>query len=148
MELSHYLLLAWAALSFWELGQIWLVQIVTYPLFAKVGVADYAAYHQYYAERIPLVVIIPGFAGFLLPVPLAFFGPAVPVWMTAANIITGLIGLLVTVGLEIPRHNKLETGKNDGMIAELIRYNWLRTLSITAQSVVTMFMLHHVISAT
>jgi hypothetical protein len=146
MELSHYLLLAWAALSFWELGQIWLVQIVTYPLFAKVGAADYAAYHQYYTKRIPLVVIIPGFAGFLLPIPLAFFGPSVPVWMTAANIIMGIIGLLVTVGLEIPRHNKLEKGKNEGMIAELIRYNWPRTLSITAQAAVTMFMLHHVMS--
>lgn len=146
MELSLYLLLAWAVLSFWELGQIWLVQIVTYPLFAKVGVADYAAYHQFYGKRIPLVVIIPGFAGFLLPIPLAFFGPAVPVWMTAANVIMGIIGLIVTVGLEIPRHNKLENGKNEVIIAELIRYNWPRTLSISAQSIVTMLMLHHVIS--
>jgi hypothetical protein len=146
MELSHTLLLAWAALSFWELGQIWLVQIVTYPLFAKVGVADYAAYHQYYTKRIPLVVIVPGFAGFLLPIPLALFGPSVPVWMTAANIIMGIIGLLVTVGLEIPRHNKLENGKNEGMIEELIRYNWPRTLSITAQAAVTMLIVLHVMA--
>jgi hypothetical protein len=144
MELSHTLLLAWAALSFWELGQIWLVQIVTYPLFAKVGAADYAAYHHYYTKRIPLVVIVPGFAGFLLPIPLAFFGPAVPVWMSAANIIMGIVGLLVTVGLEIPRHNKLERGKNESMIEELIRYNWPRTLSITAQSAVTMLMVLYV----
>jgi hypothetical protein len=146
MELSHSLLLAWAALSFWELGQIWLVQIVTYPLFAKVDAADYAAYHQYYTKRIPLVVIVPGFAGFLLPIPLAFFGPSVPVWMMAANIIMGIIGLLVTVGLEIPRHNKLESGKNEGMIEELIRYNWPRTLSITAQAAVTTLMVLHVMA--
>jgi hypothetical protein len=95
-----------------------------------------------------LPVIVPGFAGFLLPIPLAFFGPAVPVWMSAANILTGIIGLLVTVLLEIPRHNRLETGgKNDILIAELIRYNWPRTLSITAQSVITLLMLLHVFSA-
>jgi hypothetical protein len=148
MEPSHIFLILWAALSFWELGQIWLVQIVIYPLFAHVGEAEYTGYHSFYAKRIPLPVIVPGFAGFLLPIPLAFFGPAVPVWMSAANILTGIIGLLVTVLLEIPRHNRLETGgKNDILIAELIRYNWPRTLSITAQSVVTLLMLLHVFSA-
>jgi hypothetical protein len=108
MELSHIFLMLWAALSFWELGQIWLIQIVIYPLFA----------------------------------------PAVPGWMSAANILTGIIGLLVTVLLEIPRHNRLQAGgKNDTLIAELIRYNWLRTLSITAQSVITLLMLFHVFGA-
>jgi hypothetical protein len=148
MEPSHIFLILWAALSFWELGQIWLIQIVVYPLFARVGEAEYIGYHSFYAKRIPLPVIVPGFAGFLLPIALAFFGPAVPVWMSAANILTGIIGLLVTVLLEIPRHNRLEAGgKNDTLIAELIRYNWPRTLSITAQSVVTLLMLFHVFGA-
>lgn len=130
------------------LGQIWLAQIVVYPLFTKVGEADYVRYHSFYASRILLPVIVPGFAGFLLPVPLAVFGPAVPLWMSAANIAAGIAGLLVTVLLEIPRHNKLEKdGKNDVMIAELIRYNWPRTLSITAQSLITFMMLVHVFGA-
>jgi hypothetical protein len=34
MEPSQLLLLTWAALVFWVLGQIWLVQIVVYPLFS------------------------------------------------------------------------------------------------------------------
>lgn len=148
METSSLILLFWAVLSFWELGQIWLIQIVVYPLFAKVGAADYVAYHRFYASRIRLPVIAPGFAGFLLPVALAVFGPAVPVWMSAANIAAGIAGLLVTVLLEIPRHGKLERGgKNDVIIDEIIRYNWPRTASITAQSVVTFLMLVHVFGA-
>lgn len=119
-----------------------------YPLFARVGEAEYIGYHSFYAKRIPWPVILPGFAGFLLPIALAFFGPAVPGWMSAANILTGIIGLLVTVLLEIPRHNRLQAGgKNDTLIAELIRYNWPRTLSITAQSVITLLMLFHVFGA-
>jgi hypothetical protein len=142
MENSQLYLLFWSMLSFWELGQIWFVQIVVYPLFAKVGPAEYIDYHRFYSRRIPLPIILPGFASFLLPIPLAFFGPDVPTWMTAANIATGIVGLLVTVLLEIPRHGRLEKGgKNDAIIAELIRYNWPRTASITLQAAVTVAML-------
>lgn len=148
MELPQLLLLLWSTLVFWVLGQIWLVQIVIYPLFAQVGETDYVRYHRFYSRRIPLPVILPGFASFLLPVALAFFGPAVPVWMTEANVAAGVAGLLVTVLLEIPRHARLEKGgKNDTAIAELIRYNWPRTLSISAQAVVTFLMLIHVFAA-
>lgn len=142
MEAAHLLLLAWTGLIFWVLGQIWFAQIVVYPLFAKVGEADYVRYHRFYAGNIPLPVIVPGFASFLLPVPLALLGPAVPPWMNIANIAAGVVGLLVTAILEIPRHNRLQRGgKDDGTIAELIRFNWPRTLSITVQAAVTTAML-------
>lgn len=147
MDSPHLLLLLWAVLAFYELGQIWFCQIVVYPLFAKVGAADYIRYHGFYSQRIPLPVIVPGFASFFLPIPLALFGPNVPFWMSMANVLTGLVGLVVTVLLEIPRHGRLErAGKDEGLIAELIRYNWPRTMSITSQSVVTFLMLHHVFS--
>ena len=75
MELPQLFLMFWAALIFWVLGQIWLAQIVIYPLFAKVGAVDYVHYHRFYSRRIPLPVIIPGFASFLLPIALALYGP-------------------------------------------------------------------------
>jgi hypothetical protein len=147
MELANLVLIAWASLVFWVLGQIWFGQIVVYPLFALVGEAEYTRYHTFYSSRIPLPVIIPGFASFLFPLPLAVLGPALPAWMTLANLGCGVVGLLVTVLLEIPRHARLARKRDASMIDELIRYNWPRTLSITAQAFVTVAMLHHAFGA-
>lgn len=144
MPNENLYLILWAALSFWTLGQIWFGQIVIYPLFALVGDREYIAYHRAYTRRIPLVVILPGFASFLLPMLLVWLVPTVPTWTHGLNVITGLIGLLLTIGLLIPRHNRLEKdGKNDTTINELVGYNRLRTMSISAQAVVTCCMLAH-----
>jgi hypothetical protein len=143
MDAAHWLLLLWTAVIFYVTGQIWFGQIVVYPLFAKVGAAEYVTYHRYYSSRIPLPVILPGFASFLLPIGLVFFGPeSVPLWMYLANVVCGLVGLLVTVALEIPRHAKLEEGgKQEAVMKELIRYNWPRTLALTGSALLTLAML-------
>jgi hypothetical protein len=73
-------------LIFYVLGEIWFFQIVVYPLFGKVGEEEYVAYHRFYSSRIPLLVIVPGFASFLLTIPLVFFAPdSVPTWRTRAG---------------------------------------------------------------
>ena len=143
MDFAHWLLPAWTVLIFYVLGEIWFVQIVVYPLFGKVGPNEYLAYHEFYSSRIPLPVIVPGFLSFLAPVALVFLGPeSVPLWMYLANVICGIVGLLVTVALEIPRHARLEKGgKQEKVIRELVYYNWPRTLSITASAFLTLLML-------
>jgi hypothetical protein len=143
MDTAHWLLLVWTAVIFYVTGEIWFGQLVVYPLFAKVGAAEYIAYHRYYSSRIPLPVILPGFASFLLPLALVVVRPApVPLWMALANVACGLVGLVVTVALEIPRHARLEQGgKQETVIRELIRYNWPRTLALSASASLTLLML-------
>ncbi len=122
---------------------IWLAQIVVYPLFGKVGPNEYVAYHRFYSSRIPLPVIVPGFACLLLPIALVFLRPdLVPMWTALANAACGLVGLFVTVALEIPRHARLEKGGKSGpVIRELVIYNWPRTLAITGSAFLTLWML-------
>lgn len=150
MDFAHLLLLLWTAIIFYVTGGIWFVQIVVYPLFGKVGPNEYVAYHRFYSSRIPLPVIVPGFASFLLPVVLVFLRPdSVPLSLALANAACGLIGLYVTVVLEIPRHARLEKGgKQEDVIRELIRYNWPRTLSITGSALLTLLMLTAAFSPT
>jgi hypothetical protein len=142
MDFAHLLLLLWTAIIFYVTGGIWFAQIVVYPLFGKVGPNEYVAYHRFYSSRIPLPVIVPGFVSFLLPVVLVFLRPdSVPMSLALANAACGLIGLYVTVVLEIPRHARLEKGgKQEDVIRELIRYNWPRTLSITGSALLTLLM--------
>ncbi len=103
MDFAHLFLLFWAVVVFYVTGGIWFAQIVVYPLFGKVGKDEYVAYHKFYSSRIPLPVILPGFACFLLPIALVFLRPeSVPLSLALANVACGMVGLIVTVTLEIP----------------------------------------------
>lgn len=142
MTASQAFAVAAFAVATWSSAQLWYAQLVIYPLFAKVGADDYVAYHSFYTRRIPLPVILPGFASFLMPLLLAWLGPPAPHWLTALNIACGLIGLVVTVALEIPRHTRLEKqGRDDIVIGQLVRFNWPRTLAVTASAACCMVIL-------
>ena len=148
MDIPHTVLVVALIIQIYNLGTIWFCQLAVYPLFARVGPAEYAAYHRFYTSHIMFQVIIPGFLSFLLPVVVLLWLPAsVPVWMAVANAAMGIVGLLVTLGLEIPRHNKLDHGKDDRLIQELISYNWPRTASITVSAVLTLAMATHAFTA-
>lgn len=144
MDIGHGVLLAALCLQFYNLGVIWFAQRVVYPLFGEVGEAAYAGYHRFYLSRIPSPIVAPGFASFAAPVAVwATLPPAAPQALAAANVAMGIVGLLVTVGLEIPRHGKLERACDPRIIEELIRYNWPRTLSISASAALTLAMVIH-----
>lgn len=148
MDIANIVLVLWAALVLYCFGQIWFVQIVVYPLFKMVGERDYVTYHHFYASHIPLPVILPGFTCFLFPLALIFWGPAaVPAWAYWLNVAAGLVGLAVTLFLEIPRHALLEKhGKDFQVIGELIRYNWPRTASISLQALLAAIMLTYIVT--
>jgi hypothetical protein len=143
MDFSHLFLLVCTVVAFYNVGTIWFAQRVVYPLFAKVGSQEYIAYHRFYSSRIPLPIIIPGFSCFLLPIALIILRPtSVSLGIALLNAVCGLVGLFVTVALEIPRHYRLEhSGKQARVIEELIRYNWPRTLAITGSACLTFVML-------
>lgn len=148
MEVANIIMLLWMALVLYATGQIWFAQTVIYPLFAMVGEKDYVQYHHFYSSRIPLPVILPGFACFLFPLALPFWGPAaIPAWLHGLNIALGFAGLVVTLFLEIPRHASLvQHGKDVRIIGGLIRNNWPRTASISLQAAVAAIMLTYIVA--
>lgn len=143
MPLTDTVLLAQAVASGAMCGLIWFVQVVHYPLFAATGgerSRDYALENQ----RRTTPVVLP----FML-VELAT-AVAVVIW-PPAGIGRGMaaigLGLVVVIWLstflvQVPLHGRLaRDGHDPGVVAALVRGNWIRTAAWTARAVLAAWML-------
>lgn len=116
-------------------GVIWIIQVVHYPLFARVGRELFADYEKSHATLISFVVIPPMLAELGLAFLLLFFRPfQIPTW--AAGLGFGLVLLiwLATFFLQLPQHAILSTGFDETAHHLLVATNWIRTVAWTARS--------------
>ncbi len=114
-------------------GLIWLVQLVVYPQFGRVGAVEFAAYHAAHSRGITYVVgplmlgeLVAASAWFLREVTLlAFVGLAFVV-----------IAWGVTALSSVPQHHVLSRGFEAPAHRRLVVTNWLRTLAWTARGII------------
>lgn len=110
-------------------GLIWFVQIVHYPLFARVGPDVFVAYELVHQRRTSYVVgppmAIEGVTALILLV-------AAPDGIRPALPIIGLALLAMihasTVLLQVPTHAALADAHDADNIRRLVRTNWIRTV--------------------
>jgi hypothetical protein len=111
------------------MGIIWFVQIVHYPLFARVGAADFQAYESLHRQWTgwvvaPLMLLELGTALALL-----WQAPAaLPGWSLWAGAV--MVGLLwgSTFFLSVPLHMRLDEGYDPEVVRRLVQTNWPRTV--------------------
>lgn len=119
-------------------GLIWLIQLVHYPLFARVGADTFTDYHAAHSRLITLIVaplmlveLIAAFASTQAneSAPLLWVGLAlaIAIW-------------LVTIFISVPQHNLLSQGFNASSHAILVSTNWLRTLAWTARGAIVLWL--------
>ena len=123
-------------------GLIWTIQIVHYPLFAKVGEAGYAAYQTSHLSRITYVVA---------PVMVAELITAIYfVFASYDNINTKLfwfgfaLVLIVwasTLFLQSPVHGRLMEKFDADLINKLVLTNWIRTFVWTIRGALILWMI-------
>lgn len=109
-------------------GLIWFVQVVHYPLMARVGAEGFAAYERAHTRRTSWVVMplmtVELATAVALVVPGA--GPLAIQW-AAANV-AALAGIwAVTFFVSVPCHRRLERGWDAAAHRRLVRANWVRT---------------------
>ena len=130
------LLIVHAALTWALVGLILTIQVVHYPLFARVGVAGYATYQREHVTRItwlvaPLMGAELGTGAWLALHP--------PASLPAASAVLGLglIGLiwLSTALVQSPTHGRLAAGFDPTWHARLVSTNWWRTVAWLARGV-------------
>jgi len=123
-------------------GLIWFVQVVHYPLFARVGNEAFAEYERQHVRRTgwvvgPLMLIEASSAVVIMA--LADSQPM----RSLAVIGVALLGViwLSTWGLQVPAHRLLEQGFNAQSARRLVLTNWIRTAAWTARGAVALAML-------
>ncbi|MEZ5098958.1 MAG: hypothetical protein R3C15_03975 [Thermoleophilia bacterium] len=129
------LLLAHAAATLGMTGVIWFVQVVHYPLFARVGEAGFAAYEEAHRRLTTLVVaptmLVEAGTGVALLAARPDGVSAGPAW---AGLVLLVVAWLSTVLVQVPCHDRLQRGFDPGVARRLVRTNWLRTAAWTARS--------------
>lgn len=113
-------------------GLIWFVQVVHYPLFAKVS-GDYAGYQAAHVTRVTWVVAVPMLAELGAGVLLAIGGVGPWSLRVPATVLLGVVWLS-TVFLQVPMHDVLARGFDPAAHARLVDTNWIRTVGWTARA--------------
>jgi hypothetical protein len=135
------LLLTHAAATLVMVGVIWFVQIVHYPLMARVSASEFAAYEREHQTRTtfvvaPTMLIEAVTATVLLVVPLSV-GRALPA------LGMGLLGViwLSTFFVQVKLHSRLAVGFDAAIHRRLVQSNWLRTAAWTGRGILASVML-------
>lgn len=121
-------------------GVIWMIQLVHYPLFNRVGLEAFREYQLAHMNAITLLVmplmLIELITAFLLALTPP---PQIPafIWWIAF----GLVGIvwIMTAFVQVPLHNQLMSGFDQTIYQALVNTNWVRTIAWSARSGVLLY---------
>ena len=132
-----------AAATLYMTGLIWFVQVVHYPLMAKVGNEGYRDY-QIAHERLttwavgPPMLVELACALWLAVAP----PPGVAPWLAYTGLALVAVLWLSTAFLQVPRHRELEQGFNAAAHRRLVQSNRLRTAAWSLRSAIALWMIY------
>jgi uncharacterized membrane protein len=126
-----------ASATLFMTGLIWFVQIVHYPLFARVGPAGFSAYSEAHQRLTTLVVGPAMLVEAVTAAMLVFMRPAgvSPALLWAGLALLGAIWLS-TAFLQVPLHGRLAAGFSAEACEALVTTNWIRTVAWSARGAI------------
>jgi len=134
-------LLANLAATLFMTGLIWLVQLVHYPLLARVGAAQLPAYHAAHSRRITPLVLAAMTVELATSALLVADRPAgvhpLAVW---AGLALAIALWVSTAVLQSPDHSRLAARGHAASVDRLVARNWARTAGWSARSALVLAM--------
>lgn len=123
-------------------GLIWMVQVVHYPLFSRVGEVGFADYEAGHTRRIGRLLVVPAGAEVVTAAILPVARPdGVPLWSTLlAGALLAVIWVMTAL-VFAPLHGRLAERFDQALIGRLVAANWWRTAAWTARGVIVAAML-------
>lgn len=130
-------------LATWYLvGLIWMVQIVHYNLFDRVGQDGFATYENDHSRLITPIVGPPMLVELVTAALLVILSPAgFPRWAALAGLTMVILIWLSTAFIQVPCHNRLTSGFDLDTYRRLVHSNWIRTVLWTARGLLMGFFL-------
>ena len=139
--MANLALLACLASTLFMTGVIWFVQVVHYPLFSRVGLAEFAAYHAAHTSRTSYVVFVPMVVELTSSAALvAWRPPGVGAMLAWAGLAAAGLTWLSTALVQVPLHGRLSAGFDRSDHGRLVRSNAARSLVWTAHSAIVLGM--------
>ena len=142
-EHYHILVVLHAFSTMYMTGLIWFVQVVHYPLMARVGQSESTEYEREHTRLTGYVVgppmLIEGISAALL---LAVHPQLAWTWLAWLGAALLAINTISTAAIQIPCHNALQQGFSTSTHQLLVRSNWIRTVAWTARAVIASIMLN------
>lgn len=115
-------------------GIIWFVQIVHYPMLARLPHENFAALEREHCDRTGFVVAPPMLVEAFTLVWLLFRGFHSPLFLFTAALL-GVVWIS-TFTLQVPAHRALLQGWNEPAHRRLVFTNWIRTTAWTLRAVI------------
>ncbi len=135
-------LIGHAAATWFMVGLIWTIQVVHYPLFRRVDENGFAAYETEHALRMARLLAVPAVIEVVTGALLVWSRPPdvglLPVLVSGSLLAAVWI---ITALVQVPEHQRLQSGKNTVFIDRLVRTNWIRTVLWSARGVLVGAML-------
>ncbi len=118
------------ASSWFMAGLIWIVQVVHYPLFGRVGREGFAAYESAHARLITPIVGPAMLVELVSSLALLAARPrGMPAWAAWAGVALVGIAWASTAFVQVPLHGILARGFDEDAHARLVATNWVRTIA-------------------
>ena len=141
MDLAQSLPLVHAVPTLLMTGVIWIIQVVHYPLYRRVGAQGFADYEREHCARISFVVLPLMLLELLCATALVVLPPqgsgSLP-W-TGLGLLAGVWAS--TFLLQVPCHRALERGFDARAASRLVATNWIRTVAWSLRSCVALALL-------
>lgn len=138
------LLLLSLIISAFNTGLIWLVQLVHYPGFAKIGAEAYKGYQEFHMRSISWIVGPSMFSELALTAFGFFYWQQLPhksLYVIAAGLV--LIIWINTAFWAVSSHTTLvQNGQDQALISRLVQINWWRTISWTIRTCLLAYMVY------
>ncbi len=146
-EPSIHILLAHAGSTLAMVGIIWFVQVVHYPLFARVGNSEFVTYERIH-QRLTTCVVAPLMLveAFTAVALIWFRPPGMAAWFVWAG--ASLLGTVwaLTFLVQVRQHARLAVAYDAQVQKQLVQKNWYRTIAWSARGLIVLGMLGQTLS--